>query len=253
MRPQTIAALAAVLTSIVPLTAFAQDEGQAGPPPPIATPTDDTPEATAAPTTASATYAAPAGVKEQWVWLTDQKLWGFGYQLQDGPYKGKWRLKTKSASAPAISQSTQVVQQAAYTPTAAYVPKMAYAPQATAAAQPMTYAQPARAVPATSGDPTGFVAILNQMRASAGLPPVSYDPSLSSWASQNNAAQSSRGLGHHVNPGAMQNSGWNYGSAAAVAQGWMASPGHRAAMLAAGISRVGIAYGPGPYWTMNAQ
>jgi hypothetical protein len=32
----------------------------------------------------------------------------------------------------------------------------------------------------------------------------------------------------------------------------MASPGHRTTMLA-WVTRVGIAYGPGPYWTMNAQ
>jgi hypothetical protein len=107
--------------------------------------------------------------------------------------------------------------------------------------------------PNCSGDPYGFVAILNGYRASAGLPPVAVDPNLSAWASQNNAAQCRRGLGHHVNPGCHQNSGWNYASAWEVAAGWMNSPGHRANMLSPSITRVGIAYGPGPYWTMNAQ
>jgi uncharacterized protein YkwD len=159
-------------------------------------------------------------------------MWGYGYQLQDGPFKGMWRVRYKTRPS-ANTQSTPVAQPTALRPTSYVV------------SQPRPFV--------ASGDPYGFVAILNQMRASAGLPPVAYDPSLSAWASQNNAAQSARGLGHYVNPGTYQNSGWNYGSAAAVAQAWLASPGHRAAMLAAGISRVGIAYGPGPYWTMNAQ
>ena len=105
--------------------------------------------------------------------------------------------------------------------------------------------------PAT--DPSGFVGILNGYRAGAGLPPVAYDATLSAWASANNAAQSRRGLGHWVNPNCYQNSGWNYPTAASVAAGWMASPAHRANMLARGVSRVGIAHGPGPYWTLNLR
>lgn len=243
MRSHTIAALVAVLLSVVTLSAFAQDEGQAGPPTPPPTTTENAPTSTAAPATSAATYVVPAGVKEQWVWLQDQNTWGFGYQLQDGPFKGKWRVRHKSTTTP-ITQSTQVAQSS-------------QAAQASLAARPTQGAQLAQYVQirpaAPVGDPYGFIAILNQMRASAGLGPVSYDPGLSAWASQNNSAQSVRGLGHHVNPGVMQNSGWNYASAAAVAQGWLASPGHRAAMLATGISRVGIAHGPGPYWTMNAK
>ena len=106
---------------------------------------------------------------------------------------------------------------------------------------------------APPADSYGFIAVLNRYRASAGLGPVAHDPELSAWASRNNEAQCARGLGHHVNPGCRQNSGWNYADAIAVAHGWMTSPGHRAAMLAYEITRVGIAYGPGPYWTMNAR
>jgi hypothetical protein len=102
-------------------------------------------------------------------------------------------------------------------------------------------------------DPYGFSRILNAYRASAGLPPVAYDPNLSAWASQNNAAQSRKGIGHHVNPGCFQNCGWNYASAWDVANGWLHSPGHRANMLQPGITRFGIAYGPGPYWTLNVR
>jgi uncharacterized protein YkwD len=109
------------------------------------------------------------------------------------------------------------------------------------------------AVGAEASDPWGFLAVLNAHRAAARLPPVVVDANLSAWASQNNLAQCRRGLGHHVNPNCFQNCGWNYASAWDVAVGWMNSPGHRSNMLSPVITRVGIAYGPGPYWTMNAR
>ena len=102
-------------------------------------------------------------------------------------------------------------------------------------------------------DPYGFTGLLNQVRASAGLQPVSYDPNLSSWASQNNAEQCRRGLGHHVNPCGVQNCAWNYPDASSTVDGWMNSPGHRRNMLSPSITQVGIAFGPGPYWTLNAR
>ena len=105
----------------------------------------------------------------------------------------------------------------------------------------------------SGSDPYGFAAILNRFRAAAGLHPVAYDPDLSSWASQNNAVQCRRGIGHHVNPCGVQNCGWNYADASSVAQGWMHSPGHRQNMLSPSIMRFGIAFGPGPYWTLNAR
>ena len=104
-----------------------------------------------------------------------------------------------------------------------------------------------------SADPYGFAVILNSYRASAGLPPLSYDPNLTAWASQNNAAQSHRGLGHHILPGCLQNCGWNQSSIWAIATSWMNSPGHRQNLLSPTATRYGIAHGPGPYWTMNAQ
>jgi hypothetical protein len=152
----------------------------------------------------SADAPAPEPVK-QWVWLERQGVWGYGYQLTEGPHRGLWRIDPGSKRAPAAS------------------------------------------------DPYGFTAVLNRVRARMGLAPAAYDPSLSSWAAQNNAAQSSRGLGHHINPGGYQNCGWNYGNAESVAAAWMNSPGHRANMLQPGMTRFGIAFGPGPYWTMNAM
>ena len=142
---------------------------------------------------------------KQWVWLQSQQVWGYGYQLDEGPHKGLWRID----------------------------PGTKYAPPA--------------------ADPYGFAAVLNRIRAAMGLRAVAYDPGLSSWAAQNNSAQNSRGLGHHINPNCYQNCGWNYGSAESVAAGWMNSPGHRSNMLNPSMTRFGIAFGPGPYWTMNAM
>jgi hypothetical protein len=157
-----------------------------------------------APAPEPAAEAAPA---KQWVWLAKQGVWGYGYQIKEGPHSGLWRIDPDSKRRPA----------------------------------------------APAGDPYGFAAILNRFRASMGLRPAAYDPNLSSWASQNNAAQNSRGLGHHINPGGYQNCGWNYANAESVASGWMNSPGHRQNMLQPNMSRFGIAFGPGPYWTMNAM
>lgn len=103
------------------------------------------------------------------------------------------------------------------------------------------------------GDPYGFINVLNRIRASAGLRPVSYDSNLSFWARRNNAAQCVMGLGHHVNPAGVQNCAWNYANADEAAAGWMNSPGHRENMLSPSITHVGIAFGPGPYWTLNAR
>lgn len=125
---------------------------------------------------------------------------------------------------------------------------------------PAVAAQPASAPVAaadcecpTGADPYGFLGLLNQVRARAGLHPVGYDPNLSAWASQNNAVQCERGLGHHVSPFAVQNCAWNYPDANSTVEGWLNSPGHRRNMLSPSITTVGIAFGPGPYWTLNAR
>jgi hypothetical protein len=158
--------------------------------------------------TAALSRAQDEPVK-QWVWLSKQGVWGYGYQIQDGPNRGLWRV------------------------------------------DPDSKRSPEELLPAT--DPYGFAAVLNRYRSEAGLPPVAYDHELSAWAAQNNAEQSSRGMGHHINPNCYQNCAWNTPDAASVGEAWMESRGHRANMLAPSISRFGIAFGPGPYWTMNAK
>lgn len=99
----------------------------------------------------------------------------------------------------------------------------------------------------------GFAAILNSQRSSAGLSPLVYDPDLSAWASKNNEEQCNRGIGHHLNPQCFQNCAYNHTTSEEVMQGWMQSPGHRRNILNPAATRFGIAYGPGPYWTMNAK
>ncbi|MHC5538401.1 CAP domain-containing protein [Singulisphaera rosea] len=147
--------------------------------------------------------------EKQWVWLAKQGVWGYGYQIQEGPHSGLWRVDPDSKRVPEES------------------------------------------VPAA--DLYGFAAILNNYRASAGLSPLVYDHDLSLWASNNNAEQVQRGIGHHVAQNFIQNCAWNTPDAASTASEWMNSPGHRANMLDPSAQRFGIAYGPGPYWTMNAQ
>jgi hypothetical protein len=146
---------------------------------------------------------------KHWVWLEKQGVWGYGYQIEDGPQKGLWRI------------------------------------------DPGTKRAPEEPTPAT--DPYGFHAIINQYRASAGLPPLGYDHELASWAAVNNAHQSNRGLGHHVNPNCHQNCSWNTPDAASTADQWLGSRGHRENMLSPAVRSFGIAYGPGPYWTLNLR
>ncbi len=126
------------------------------------------------------------------------------------------------------------------------------------AARPVYATQPASAQPANAqptyaqaGDPYGFTAWLNGVRAQYGRGPVSHDPNLSGWAAANNGQQSARGMGHHVMGAARrQNSGM--GAAATVWQMWMASPAHQAALLDPTITLIGIAAN-GSYWTFNAN
>lgn len=119
--------------------------------------------------------------------------------------------------------------------------------------QQANYSQPAANVNTTQyygGDPYGFTAWLNGVRAQYGLSQVSYDSNLENWAHQNNAQQAARGLGHFVmGPARRQNAA--IGSAATIGSQWMNSPAHRAGLLDPSITRVGLA-GNGSYWTWNA-
>ena len=179
-------------------------------------------------TTASILFATSAACRaddepaKRWVWLSKQSVYGFGFQIEDGPHRGLWRIDAGSKRPP--EEAAPVVPAA--TPAAAVAP---------------------------TADPYGFAAYLNTFRASAGLPPLAYDPDLSSWAARNNSAQKSRGLGHHINPNCFQNCAWNTTNAASTADQWVASAGHRDNMLTRTARTYGIAFGPGPYWTLNLR
>ena len=144
-----------------------------------------------------------------------------------------------------VEQPVQYVAQPAAQP-------VQYVEQPTAVAAQPAAAQPAADPAASSwGDPYGFTAWLNGIRASYGLGAVSHDPNLSNWAAMNNGQQAARGLGHHVmGPARFQNSAM--GGFPGIEAMWMASPAHRAALLDPTISFIGIA-GAGAWWTFNAN
>lgn len=98
-------------------------------------------------------------------------------------------------------------------------------------------------------DPYGFLGWLNSVRASYGLSAVGYDQNLSNWAAMNNNQQHARGLGHFImGPARRQNAAMTGGFPGGM---WMASAGHRSALLDPTISWIGIA-ATGAYWTFNA-
>jgi uncharacterized protein YkwD len=114
--------------------------------------------------------------------------------------------------------------------------------------QEVQASQPVQYVNQPAGDPYGFTAWLNGVRASYGLPAVGYDPNLSTWAAQNSAQQAASGIGHYImGPARRQNSAMG----SWPGDMWMASGGHRAALLDPTISWIGIA-AYGAYWTYNA-
>jgi uncharacterized protein YkwD len=119
-----------------------------------------------------------------------------------------------------------------------------------------TASQP-EAVQTTDADPYGFVSWLNRVRAQYGLGAVSYDSNLSAWGAVNDQSQKAYGMGHHVMPARRQNAGAGR-SASIIFPMWLASPGHRAALLDPSITTVGISATPsgnayGYYWTFNAN
>lgn len=128
-----------------------------------------------------------------------------------------------------------------------------YSQPAPAEVQTVSYeTQTAQAAPIqySYGDPYGFTAWLNGVRAQNGRGPVGYDAGLSGQAEVNNGQQHARGMGHHYMGSARrQNSGM--GAAQTVWSMWMASPAHQAALLDPTITMIGIA-ASGSYWTFNA-
>jgi len=110
---------------------------------------------------------------------------------------------------------------------------------------------PSAATTQSSGDPYGFGKWLNNYRASAGLPPLAYDPNLSAWAALSNAAVRSYGWGQHWDMRGTTYQNLGSGDAGRVWAMWTASPAHRVALLG-NATYYGIAF-DGQYWTYNAK
>ncbi|GAA2293590.1 CAP domain-containing protein [Streptomyces atrovirens] len=112
--------------------------------------------------------------------------------------------------------------------------------------------------------------LTNRERARAGLPPLSHDPLLTAAAQAHSADMVARDFYSHTAPdggepwdraaaagSARRTVGENIAcgqrSAAEVVRGWMNSPGHRANILKAGFTHIGVGFAgggrAGTYWT----
>lgn len=102
-----------------------------------------------------------------------------------------------------------------------------------------TLAASASAQQSPSGDPTGFVDLLNAARAARGLSSVAYDPTAAAVAAQNNAVQSANGLGHHVVGAYGQVAAVGMLDAASALRAWSESPAHAALIYAPDLVAIG--------------
>jgi uncharacterized protein YkwD len=136
----------------------------------------------------------------------------------------------------------------AYPSTTDAAPPPPLPPDATELAlpQPPPPEQPQAVAVVVTTDPYGFQGWLNYHRAMNGLRPLRYSAHLAGWAYQN----SLRGFGHAVRMGRRQNAAWGQPNAQVLAAEWMASPGHRDAMLDPNVTEYGIALA-GNAWTLD--
>jgi uncharacterized protein YkwD len=147
------------------------------------------------------------------------------------------------------------------------------APAAAAAAATMI-ASPAEAAPAKVSEQAlqdEVNRLTNVERTEAGCPALTVNAQLTKASREHSAWMAQTGTFSHVGAGgsdfvsraeaaghtspAGENIAWSYRTAAAVVDGWMSSPGHRANMLncASKTVGVGVAYSANgkPYYTQN--
>ncbi|GIH49483.1 Uncharacterized conserved protein YkwD, contains CAP (CSP/antigen 5/PR1) domain [Microbispora rosea] len=138
---------------------------------------------------------------------------------------------------------------------------------------------PASAAPSaspTSGSAVGtaieneVVRLTNVERAKAGCGPLKHDPRLRTAAYAHSADMSAKDYFDHTSKdgrsfadritaagytwrAAAENIAKGYGTAQAVVQGWMNSPGHRQNILNCNYTDIGVGYvaAGGPYWTQD--
>ena len=157
-----------------------------------------------------ATCLAQDPPKKTWVWLTKQGVWGYGYQIEEGPAPGPL------ADRPRHETGTRRTR---------------------AHHRPLWLRRDLESVPC---------------RGRTG-PPWLTTTTFPPGPPKTTLRRTNRGIGHHVTINCFQNCAWNTPDAASTAEEWMNSRGHRANMLTPSATRFGIAFGPGPYWTMNAE
>jgi len=95
-----------------------------------------------------------------------------------------------------------------------------------------------------------LAALVNQYRASHGLPDLVVDTAIVDLAEEHSAAMARAGRLNHDDfpsrvrrselPICVENVGWNYRSPESQMDAWRASPGHNRNMLDARVERIGI-------------
>jgi uncharacterized protein YkwD len=94
------------------------------------------------------------------------------------------------------------------------------------------------------GDDTSrTVDIVNAYRAQAGLHPLALDPNLSAYSQQWSQQMASSGFRHSsgwIAFGGLEVIAMGHSSPEDVVRGWMASPGHRNALMSPNVSRFGV-------------
>lgn len=150
---------------------------------------------------------------KQWVWLTKQGCWGWGYRIAYGPHAGLWRIDPGSKRYPSA-------------------------------------ADPA---PERSGDVRqAFLAWLNGFRAQHGLRPLGYDGALEAASVANSTLQAARRVSGHYAGGGFQVAFYGPTTLDSCCAGWVASPAHRAILLTPGLSAVGLGV-VGASWTATLR
>ena len=111
--------------------------------------------------------------------------------------------------------------------------------------------------PEISADVEEFVALMNDHRASVGCDPLEWNGDVAHVAQAHSEDMVERSFHAHTNPDglspfdrmteagisysrAAENIAWGYGSAEAVLQGWLNSPGHRANIENCALTEHGV-------------
>ena len=121
---------------------------------------------------------------------------------------------------------------------------------------------PEEEIPAALQD---FVSLMNAHRASVGCEPLAWNPGVAAVAQAHSEDMVARAYFAHDNPdgespfdrlqaagisyqGAAENIAYGYPTGAAVLEGWLDSPGHRANIENCGLSEHGVGL-EGTHWT----